>query len=514
MLRYILRIKFFADRQKCQSIAGLIEKWKNDYNLLEKNRDRCMENIWRRNLQIPLKETMFHIDVSSQFQNIFLPSALSIFKTMTNPRNPPKLHPTLPSNITSKCDRLHRRSSARRVLSAISSTRIVQLFDKRYQTTSAGKSRTNRRRYRPTRKARTGADWPVTYREATGYVKSYNATEASWVFRCVGLFFAHRLAVLLCRPLLVLVSVRFIRESAPVCEGVIFFTLSEQPPLRPPLCPSLLARVTDREPLRPLPPKWLHESVAFVCVASMGIDILFPIVRAPSLFLFLQSASHPPLSVRPSCFDQFIRSRSSFFLFFFFWSALRVFFNYNSFSYPINHQYFHCPSVFSFGVALRARWNDARRGCDERRAIGGFPSFDERCEGGFVGWLFQLARFPWPPSRASIVLEPAVRVRSWYNDGVANDDSLMRLNINSHFVDASPLSRPIFFSLSRPADLSASFSLTYTFQPLFLSVDLVVSSLFHPFPPFAFCMRCGRVRRRTNTADDVYPSPLTHLIDG
>lgn len=90
----------------------------------------------------------------------------------------------------------------------------------------------------------------------------------------------------------------------------------------------------------------------------------------------------------------------------------------------------------------------------------------------------------------------------------------MRLNINSHFVDASPLSRPIFFSLSRPADLSASFSLTYTFQPLFLSVDLVVSSLFHPFPPFAFCMRCGRVRRRTNTADDVYPSPLTHLIDG
>ena len=171
----------------------------------------------------------------------------------------------------------------------------------------------------------------------------------------MGLFFAHRPAVLLCRPLLVLVSVRFIRESAPVCEGVIFFTLSEQPPLRPPppFHPTPLARVTERAPLRPLPPKWLHESVAFVCVASMGIDILFPIVRAPSLFLSLQSASRPPLSIGPSCFHRFIRSLSlslslsslslarslalRFFPSLFFWSALRVFFNYNSFSYPINH---------------------------------------------------------------------------------------------------------------------------------------------------------------------------------
>lgn len=53
--------------------------------------------------------------------------------------------------------------------------------------------------------------------------------------RCVGLFFAHQPAVLLCRPLLVLVSARFIRDAAPVCEGVIFFTLSERP--RTPSCP-------------------------------------------------------------------------------------------------------------------------------------------------------------------------------------------------------------------------------------------------------------------------------------
>lgn len=52
----------------------------------------------------------------------------------------------------------------------------------------------------------------------------------------MGLFFAHRPAILLCRPLLVLVSARFIRDMAPVCEGVIFFTLSERP--RTPSCPS------------------------------------------------------------------------------------------------------------------------------------------------------------------------------------------------------------------------------------------------------------------------------------
>lgn len=95
-----------------------------------------------------------------------------------------------------------------------------------------------------------GVDWPIAYREATGYVESYNASEASWRFGsvvCRSVFRAATARVLLCRPLLVLVSVRFIRESALVCEGVIFFTLSEQPPLHPdPLRRSPLARVTDR----------------------------------------------------------------------------------------------------------------------------------------------------------------------------------------------------------------------------------------------------------------------------
>lgn len=93
-------------------------------------------------------------------------------------------------------------------------------------------------------------DWPIAYREATGYVESYNASEASWRFGsvvCRSVFRAATARVLLCRPLLVLVSVRFIRESALVCEGVIFFTLSEQPPLHPdPLRRSPLARVTDQ----------------------------------------------------------------------------------------------------------------------------------------------------------------------------------------------------------------------------------------------------------------------------
>lgn len=141
----------------------------------------------------------------------------------------------------------------------------------------------------------------------------------------MGLFFTHRPAILLCRPLLVLVSARFIRDVAPVCEGVIFFTLSERP-----RTPSSPPPPIERTPA-PLTPKHPRRTVAFVCVGSMGIDILFPIVRSPSLSLrppFLSSLplirAHPPPP--PSCHRRF-----------FFWLALRVFFNYNSFSYPINH---------------------------------------------------------------------------------------------------------------------------------------------------------------------------------
>lgn len=182
----------------------------------------------------------------------------------------------------------------------------------------------------------------MLYRGATGYVKSYNAAEAarSRCSPCVGLFFAHRPAVLLCRPLLVLVSARFIRDAAPVCEGVIFFTLSERP--RTPSCPP---PPIERTPT-PLTPVCKHSrrTVAFVCVGSMGIDILFPIVRArllsfppaafisslPLLSLSFSRPSPPP--DRPSASSPPVRPPPRFF-----WPAYRVFFNYNSFSYPINH---------------------------------------------------------------------------------------------------------------------------------------------------------------------------------
>lgn len=111
----------------------------------------------------------------------------------------------------------------------------------------------------------------------------------------MGLFFAHRPAILLCRPLLVLVSARFIRDAAPVCEGVIFFTLSERP--RTPSCP---LPPIERTPSPPVTPEQApsRRTVAFVCVGSMGIDILFPIVRAPSLSLRSPSLSSLP-STRP-----------------------------------------------------------------------------------------------------------------------------------------------------------------------------------------------------------------------
>lgn len=76
-----------------------------------------------------------------------------------------------------------------------------------------------------------------------------------------------------------------------------------------------------------------------------------------------------------------------------------------------------------------------------------------------------------PPSAPSC---SPVCVCRWYNDGVASDDSLMRLNINSHFVDAPLLH----------------------FSGIFFPRGIV-----------------GRVCQ-TNTAGDVHPSALTHLIDG
>lgn len=40
------------------------------------------------------------------------------------------------------------------------------------------------------------------------------------------------------------------------------------------------------------------------------------------------------------------------------------------------------------------------------RGGGGGRSFDDGAKGVSVGWLFQLARFPWPPSRGSPSYEP------------------------------------------------------------------------------------------------------------
>lgn len=76
-----------------------------------------------------------------------------------------------------------------------------------------------------------------------------------------------------------------------------------------PLHPTILLHPLQPSPLPPFPLTLLllHlfpiSIAAFVCVGSMCIDILFPIVRV--LFFVLDT--------------------------------LRVFFNYNSFSYPINH---------------------------------------------------------------------------------------------------------------------------------------------------------------------------------
>lgn len=126
--------------------------------------------------------------------------------------------------------------------------------------------------------------------------------------------------VLLCWSLLVSGSARFTRESTPVCDGVIFFTLFEPHPLSNG-APRESSPVCHCHPQHPSALPLPISIAAFVCVGSMGIDILFPIVRV--LFFVL--------------------------------ATLRVFFNYNSFSYPINHQYFHCPSAFSFGVGASSR---------------------------------------------------------------------------------------------------------------------------------------------------------------
>lgn len=163
-----------------------------------------------------------------------------------------------------------------------------------------------------------------------------------------------------------------------------------------------------------MPPKWLHESVAFVCVASMGIDILFPIVGAPSPFLSLHSARRPPLPIQPlflrpihppsrfaslSLFlplSLFFGQHSAFF------SIIILFRIQSIISISIVLRYFHLASRFERD-GTRAMAREMNEEGDTRWTEGGGRgrSFDDGAKGVSVGWLFQLARFPWPPSRGS-----------------------------------------------------------------------------------------------------------------
>jgi len=278
------------------------------------------------------------------------------------------------------------------------------------------------------------------YRGATGYVKSYNATEAARNPPRVGLFFAHRPAVLLCRPLLVLVSARFIRDAAPVCEGVILFTLSERAPV-----PSLIAPIGRRTPAPLTLPASGHprgRTVAFVCVGSMGIDILFPIVRTPSL-----SLSSLPLSLfrRPLQLCSLPRARCAQHC-----HRRRFFFGWRSAFFSIIIL-FRIQSIISISIVLRYFHLASHSERDETTRGGGWlvvavpaapPPLSPLVLGSFGLCLLPARcchRIRSPPCSPAVCAR--VCARRWYNDGVAGDDSLMRLNINSHFVDASP---PLF----------------------------------------------------------------------
>ena len=112
---------------------------------------------------------------------------------------------------------------------------------------------------------------------------------------------------------------------------------------------------------------------------------------------------------------------------------------------------------------------------------GGGSKFRRRGKGGFGRLVVSASPFSVAPFSRLAILR-AVHVRSWYNDGVVSDDSLMRLNINSHFVDASPLF-PVISSFSFLSLFFSFFFFFSFFLPSFLSFFL--SRPICP-PPFFF----------------------------
>lgn len=166
----------------------------------------------------------------------------------------------------------------------------------------------------------------------------------------------------------------------------------------------------------------------------MGIDILFPIVRSPSLSHrppFLSSLPRtrahllPPPALAPP--PLFFGWRSAFF------SIIILFRIQSIISISIVLRYFH--------LASHSERDETTRGvvCSSGASSPAVSlSFSVCCPHDAIPIRRVRRRPPCSP----------ICVCRWYNDGVASDDSLMRLNINSHFVDASP---PLFrdFFLSR-----------------------------------------------------------------
>lgn len=177
----------------------------------------------------------------------------------------------------------------------------------------------------------------------------------------------------------------------------------------------------------------------------MGIDILFPIVRAPSLSLRSPSLSslpptspYPPLPlllVPPSRrYHFFFGWRSAFF------SIIILFRIQSIISISIVLRYFH--------LASHSERDETTRGVVVPVAP---PHLIPNLSFSLSSLFFTLPLSVCSPHDATSIRHVRVPprrppcspmcVRRWYNDGVASDDSLMRLNINSHFVDASP---PLF----------------------------------------------------------------------
>lgn len=183
----------------------------------------------------------------------------------------------------------------------------------------------------------------------------------------------------------------------------------------------------------------------------MGIDILFPIVRARLLFpsdrLSFLSPSCPPFAPRPTPIPHpsaatafFFGRRTAFF------SIIILFRIQSIISISIVLRYFH--------LASHSERDETTQGRGEGE--GGFAPASPASRSllpsslslSFPLTLSPARRCPRSPSDPRSPCSP-VCVRCRYNDGVAGDDSLMRLNINSHFVDAPLLHFSGIFSPSR-----------------------------------------------------------------